>query len=750
MARTRLIPPDVAPIRTASTKFVMAALASLIALTGMGGYIASAWGNSPQGDANKAVADDGTGEDNGNVAWLIRVPLPIDGRTAERTIEAIRRAVARAATDGDNPMLVIDFHVPGSQSEYGRGSDFGSAYNLAKVLTGEETANVRTVAFVPQTVQGHAVLPILACDEIIMAAKAELGPADADEPFVDPPMLAAYEDIAERRGSVPGSVALGLADSSVEIVLAPTEAGNRFVTSEELSAIQQDEILLDQPEVVFPAGQPGRFSGAEGRKYGFVDYLADNVDDVSAALGISPRLLRGDPSLTEPWRAARIDITGPISSGTGQDVLVRLRRAVDQEGVNFVCMWLDTPGGNLDSSMAIADYLTSELDPFEVRTVAYIPREVLGDASLIAMACDEVVMHPESQLGGEGAAFLTPDDVEVAKAAMRFNASAKGRHWSLPVAMISTDIDVFEATREDDPRVQVFLSEEERLEQEDPAAWKMGDRVTVPGEVLGVRGQRAVELQLADATVADFENFKANYGLEDDPALVQPGWADTLIRALASPPVAGFLLLVGFLGLYIELKTPGLGIGGFLSATCFVLFFWSRFLGGTAGWLEILLFIAGITFLLIEIFVLPGFGIFGLGGGLMVIASIVLACQTFIVPRNEYQFLQFQHSLGILGVAGLGAILLMFSIGQWLRKHFTPTEEERQAVAEREVLVQLDALMGQTGRTATRLCPSGKARFGDQLIDVMADCEMVDVGIQVEVVLVQGNRVFVRPLDEPQ
>ncbi len=96
---------------------------------------------------------------------------------------------------------------------------------------------------------------------------------------------------------------------------------------------------------------------------------------------------------------------------------------------------------------------------------------------------------------------------------------------------------------------------------------------------------QAVDYDLANRAVNNFAQLKQYYGLEDDPALVEPGWADFLIRALASPELAVLLLLIGGAALYIELHSPGMGLGAFVAVVCFLLFFWSRYLGGTAGWL---------------------------------------------------------------------------------------------------------------------------------------------------------------------
>ena len=160
-----------------------------------------------------------------------------------------------------------------------------------------------------------------------------------------------------------------------------------------------------------------------------------------------------------------------------------------------------------------------------------------------------------------------------------------------------------------------FLCDEEWGELPARARWHKREQVTKPGVPLQANGQEAVDWHLAKFTATDFGELARRYGLEGDLATLEPTWADTLVDALKSPGVAVILLIVAFVGLYVELHAPGTGVGAFVAAVCFVMFFWSRYLGGTAGWLEVLLFLSGISCLALEVFVLPGFGIFGLGGG---------------------------------------------------------------------------------------------------------------------------------------
>src|SRR5262249_24512889 len=148
------------------------------------------------------------------------------------------------------------------------------------------------------------------------------------------------------------------------------------------------------------------------------------------------------------------------------------------------------------------------------------------------------------------------------------------------------------------------------------------------------------------------------YGLEKNPAMVEPGWVDYLVDALTTDGARMFLLVMGFVGLYLEIHSPGVGVGAFIALLAFLLYFWAQHLRGTAQVLEVLLFLAGMFCVALEIFVLPGFAIFGLGGGLMIIASLVLASQTFIVPANDYQLEQLRNSMLVLGGATLGCILM--------------------------------------------------------------------------------------------
>jgi membrane-bound serine protease (ClpP class) len=157
---------------------------------------------------------------------------------------------------------------------------------------------------------------------------------------------------------------------------------------------------------------------------------------------------------------------------------------------------------------------------------------------------------------------------------------------------------------------------------------------------------------------------------------------------------------------------------------------------------------------LLELFVLPGVGVLGFGGAILILVSIVLASQTFVIPRNQYQLEQLPQSLGVLivGVAGaavaLGLLRNLIPRVPFLQRLMLPPPDA-QTIAEqrrREAIVDFADLLGRRGEAVTQLTPAGKARLGDQVVNVVSEGDVIERGRPVEVIDVVGNRVVVREL----
>lgn len=737
---------------------------ALLLLAGLFGYAPPSYGEEkaapvgkqpPEaGEAKKPAEADKQADDAiKRVGYVFRIDLPITGDAVGQIREPVLRAIEEARAESARPVLIFEFHVPEDQSEFGTGSSFGSAHDLAKFLSSQATSAATTVAYIPQTIQGHAVLVALACDEMIMAPDAEIGPAGVDEPFIDDIVVEAYRVIASRRKNFPPEVAVKLVDPKRELLEVTTDVGVEYAAPEKLEELAQRRTITKK-QVLFKAGTPGRFSGVEARRKGFIGYQASDRREAASALELPPGSLREQIVAPGAAKAVRVEVRGVIKG----DTIDRIKRMIDDAvrrhgNVNYLIVSIDSAGGSPGDSANLANYLAYQLDPGKVRTIAYIPKQARGDAALVALACDDIVMHTDALWGGDGDSRLSEAEVADMTAVVQEIAKRKHRNWSLPAAMFDSNLEVFRYTKPDRAE-PVFFGLKEWSEQDDPETWQRQAQVTEPGKAFSIAGKDAPAFNLGVRPVEDFAQLKAMYNLQNTPDLLEPTWVDRLVDFLKRPGMRVLLLVLGFVALYIELHSPGIGVPAFLGTVFFALFFWSQF-GGTAGWLEVILFALGMICLALELFVLPGFGIFGMGGALLVLTSLILASQTFIIPHNQYEFAQFQGSLMTVGMAIVGVIAVIAMVNRWLPNTPVlgqlilqpPSEDEADAISRSESLADYHDLVGQRGTATTPLVPGGKARIGSKVYDVMSDGEFVPRDVQVEVVEVRGNWVVVRPVD---
>ncbi|HUQ72312.1 MAG TPA: NfeD family protein, partial [Planctomycetaceae bacterium] len=214
------------------------------------------------------------------------------------------------------------------------------------------------------------------------------------------------------------------------------------------------------------------------------------------------------------------------------------------------------------------------------------------------------------------------------------------------------------------------------------------------------------------------------------------------------------LFLIGIGSLYLELHFPS-GMFGILSALCFAVFFWSKVLGGTAGWLEVVLFALGAGCLAMEIFVVPGFGVFGVSGILMIVGAIVMSSQSWGNLETNADLKGVATTLGTFVVAmGLVAFCGL-TLGRLLPRVplfesiilSPPNHEHEDGPRLAPQLIAPAAtspLLGQHGQSLSMLRPAGKARINGRMTDVVSDGPFIPEGAALEVVQVTGSRVVVR------
>jgi membrane-bound serine protease (ClpP class) len=450
-------------------------------------------------------------------------------------------------------------------------------------------------------------------------------------------------------------------------------------------------------------------------------------------------------------QGALIRFEGPITPLLEHYIYRKLDVARDR-GADLIIIEIDSPGGFLETSLNLAEHFL-HLDWAHV--VAFVPEEGLSGAAIAALGCDEIIMAPKAHLGdagpifqGEDALFRHAPEKIRSELALKVRdlAEQTGRPPALAEAMVDMDLVVYRVRNKSD-QTETFLSDHELEADENSDQWEKLQPVDESREkhFLTVTGERAVELQLADGVASSRADIKERYGLENELIVLEPSGIDTTVFILNIPIITGLILVAGLIALYVEFSAPGLGVGGVVAAICFLLFFWSKFLGGTAVWLEVLLFLLGVVFILIEIFVTPGFGVAGITGMLLMVAGLLMAGQHFVFPTTTRELNTSLQSLVVIVGAGFAFLIGAFGVSHYFGVIPVADGEAKPKPAQ---TAKFPVAVGDWGVAESPLRPAGKVIFGDAYVDVVTDGSFVDSGKQVRVIDVSGNRVVVREVEE--
>lgn len=461
-------------------------------------------------------------------------------------------------------------------------------------------------------------------------------------------------------------------------------------------------------------------------------------------------------------RGLVIELTGGIH-GLREQFLRRKLQVARKQKVDLVVLHIDSPGGELQASLDMAQEL---LEITDLRTVALISHQALSGAAIVSLACDEIAMTPDARIGDAGPIFMdrdflfkhAPEKVRSDLVSrVRDLAEQTGRPAAIAEAMVDMDAVVYRVKHRDSGATEL-LTNAELASRGDAAEWERLEPVleSQEGRFLELIGRRAVELGLAERMVDDRTQLLEQLGLAADAPVLSWTQVDTVVLVLNQRWVTVLLFVLALLGLMIELSSPGLGVGGVICTSCFALFFWSRMLGGTAVWLEIVLFLVGVLLILTELFVIPGFGIWGLTGLVFVVASLVLAGQSFVMPHSTQQWrLLTESSLTVIGTfvaCGLVAIFAasrMETLPIFNFLALKPPSSDQQ-VAEDTPAWQLipNIAPGTRGTADSPLRPAGRMRWEHQVYDVTTQGEFIERGAVIVVLEVRGKEIVVRKAPE--
>lgn len=697
--------------------------------------------------------------------------LTIESPITDEVISWVRTSAAelqtQASQENRKPFLVLE--IASGVSE------FHQVYGLADLLTSQALSGITSIAWVPQDVTGPNALVALACNEIVMHPDAKLGDLGRGRALPPDQQQIVLAVIAKRNNSrVNEALATAMMDPQstlmlVSVEVRPGENEKRLATEADARRLREAGAVIRDTRTLKEPGTPGLFSGEQCRQEDIVIVqalasrreLADRYSFEAESLREKPRTAKAAE------RPVLIEVEGMIEPVLAAFLTRQIDRAVDS-GAKTLIFEITSPGGYLQYSIDLANVI-ADLKDRGVRTIAYVPKEAISGAAIIALGCDEIYLEPDAKIGDAGPIEIAaggvferaPEKVlSYLRESLRTLANRKERPPAVAEAMCDKDLDVYEVVHKTKGTVW-YMTEDEIHAAGDE--WTKGKVVPeAKGEqLLTVNGQRANDLKIAGAPVRDFDDLKARIGIPADvtPQRAQRIWVDDLVFWLNRPAITGLLFFVAIICIYIELHMMS-GLLGLVAGFCFILFFWAKWLGGTAGGLEILLFLFGLGCLGMEIFFVPGVGVFGLTGVLSLVASLVLASQTFSLVDQEHSFEDATKTLGTLGISILAVTGVAMTISRYLPQipflkdmilippGSVSLSDPDQPRLKMDSVAGSDSRIGRTGFSRTLLRPAGKAEIDGRLVDVVSDGSMIAADRPIEIVQVTRNRIVVRERPE--
>ena len=413
----------------------------------------------------------------------------------------------------------------------------------------------------------------------------------------------------------------------------------------------------------------------------------------------------------------RVPVTGVVEHGLAPFIERSIEEA-HMAGAVAVILDMDTPGGRVDAAERISDVLSDA--PVPVYTL--VNRRAYSAGALIALSTDGIYMRPGSVIGA-----ATPVDGQGTKASEKIVSAMRSQMRAL-AEQAELDPDVAAAMVDEDVEIE---------------------GITEAGKLLTLTTDEAVEIGYA-TEVEDLPALIAELGHGAAVAeTLETNWAERVVRFFSNPIVAPFLLTLGFLGLITEIKTPTFGMAGAAGLLSLALFFGSHLIIGLAGLEDVIVFGIGLALIGVEVFLIPGFGLFGLLGGAGVLAGLYLAMLGGLPVQADFARAGLVLSTTVVLIA-VSAWVLVRSIpgsSRLARSGILLTESTDREIGYESAETR-DDLVGIEGRAITDLRPAGTALFGDERIDVVSESEWITEGTPVRVVSAEGYRHVVRAISE--
>lgn len=425
----------------------------------------------------------------------------------------------------------------------------------------------------------------------------------------------------------------------------------------------------------------------------------------------------------------RVPIEGTIDLGLPPFI----KRALDDaesQSASAVIFDINTFGGRVDAATQIKDAILGAGIP----TVAFINRRAISAGALISLSCEKIYMTGGGLIGAATAVDMSGKKgsekvISFMREEMASTAEKRGRSKEIARGMVDEELNFTHLVIDGD---SVEVTDIEGRKE---------------GKLISLTTDQALKYNIADGTAENIDALLDSLGYASATTFEsKENWSEVVVRFLTNPVVASLLTTFGFLGILFELQSPGWGIPGMVGLTCLILSLGASYIAELATMSDMLFIFAGLALLMLELLVIPGFGVAGVGGiGLLIYGLYLLLLPD--VPVSDEVMSQATDGLligiigGAIGLYFLGRIMVKTKFWQQLTSPDIQKKEDGYSTS-----FGWESLVGENGIADTDLHPSGWVKVGDQRVFVVSEGEFVEKGKSVKILKVDGNRIVVREI----
>ena len=423
-----------------------------------------------------------------------------------------------------------------------------------------------------------------------------------------------------------------------------------------------------------------------------------------------------------------VPIQGTIDLGL-PPFIERIITEAEEEDAKGIIFDIDTFGGRVDAATQIKDAILGS----KISTVAFINRRAISAGALISLSCEKIFIAGGGTIGAATAVDMSGKKgsekvISYMREEMASTAEKRGRSVKIAKGMVDEDLSFTHIVLDGD---SILVDDLEGRKE---------------GKLITLTTDQAIKYNIANYETESIDGVLKKLNLENVEIInASINWSEKIVRFLTDPVVASMLMSFGFLGILFELQSPGWGIPGSFGAICLILSLSASSIAQLATMTDFLIILAGITLLLIEGFIIPGFGIAGFSG----IIILLWGLYELLLPENPVSYEVYDRAMDGLTIGLIGGIISLFLLFKLMIKTKFWNKITSPGIQKKDdgysLSIGLENYIGEIAIAVTDLRPSGWISLKGEKIFVVSEGEYILNGEKVSVLSVDGNRVVVRP-----